>query len=945
MELRLTIEGWIAEHRLHDAIELRVVSDFLLEFGLGPARLPFQIGTDERWRPMFMTSSAALLGDFLTPVNQWIEEQGAREEFNVIDLLNHLNELQQRVMQGMAQGYYPGGGAAAPAAPAPGNGDRMTNDFAAALERLLQGQPKKAKSSDGVPEASDASPELPEGGEAVPTPPPAPPAPVEYVVPTAALFESDILPALRQFLEGENFQPYEVEEWIRRVQNVVAKDQLDEALRIVREEALSGAPLPAALVRFYPPPEPLMQQFERMHRQRNRVFYTRDGLAEEAANRLEVEAEGLRETNASRVLGFIASPCGNALAHWDLTLLGDSFDPSSPLGMQLIEWTMNHGRLDGSGSNSNVVRPADVQIEILMPRDFPDRGPTFRLIAPRFRDVLRLNLSLSRSASPGSDDPRAMMTVSRDFDTAWDPNLSMAEIVAQVRARLEEAEVDLEAGKDASLATVGGFWRTYVCMTPAAVGRPEQEHTGQITLPSSALEQLFNQQPHHYGGGRYNNMNNRHHMAGSGGLHQSGGPMTFEISTNGGRRSFCGVGEFTADEGACIVPEWMAKNLGLLLGEEVHVRRVYVPKGIYMKLQPHDARYAKVGDTKRMLEWVLSRYTAVAAGDTLVVNYRGQDFSFNILDVSPGKAIRLIDSDVAVDFAAPLSGESVPKMEQQGGGAEEGANSNNNAGASAATVAAPAVPAVPAPGQALGGHNLDGVEGVDWKRCPNCRRGIPCTAFDRHTLQCARLQWYCELCQVAIEKRAQAEHMETMHTLLFCDCGAEVESRSLAAHRQADCPLRDRGCSFCQLRMPHSELFHHEQQCGSKTEKCDRCDMYIKIRDLVGHADVCGIADIAVPPRRFSGGRGAQGGDDWGGRVGAHHDDLFSCPHCSEPFSAIDDLEVHMLVAHPELQEGAVPMAIDSDSSVSLSSTGATPATPPAAEGFVFTPPTDDFQL
>ena len=85
------------------------------------------------------------------------------------------------------------------------------------------------------------------------------------------------------------------------------------------------------------------------------------------------------------------------------------------------------------------------------------------------------------------------------------------------------------------------------------------------------------------------------------------------------------------------MPDWMAKNLGVNLGEEVQVRRVYVPKGIYMKLQPHDARYAKVGDTKRMLEWVLSRY------DTLVVSYRGEDHRFDILDVSPGRAIRLID--------------------------------------------------------------------------------------------------------------------------------------------------------------------------------------------------------------------------------------------------------------------------------------------------------------
>jgi hypothetical protein len=938
---------------------LRVVSDFLLEFTLGPDRLPFQIGTDDHWRPMFMTSSAPLLGGFLEPVNLWIEREGARPEFSVTDLLNHLNELQRSVVQnfgaGFGRGYAMPAPAAVPAAGAP-NGDKTTVDFAAALERMLQSQAKKAKSSEnavgeegeGGNEWEDNSPrsigsdeeemqrEADAGVAAAPAAaPPAPP--VQRVAATAELFEAEIIPALRAFLEGEHFQAYEVDEWTRRVQSVVQQGRLDEALRLVREEALNGAPLPAVLEKYYAPDAPLMEQLERMHRQRNRVYYTRDGLSEEAAEHLQAEAESLRETNATRVLGFIAAPCGNALGHWDVTLLGESFDPSSPLGMQLIEWTMNHGRGDGlAGSNSNVVRPADVQIEMLMPQDFPARGPTFRLIAPRFRDVHRLNLCLSRSASPAGDDERTAMTVSRDFDTAWDPSQSLNDIVASVRARLEDAEVDLEAGKDASLATVGGFWRTYVCVSPAAVGKPEMEHSGQITLPSSALEQLFNQNQQPYGNGGFGGRG-RLRMFGSAGLQQSGGPMTFEISTSGGRRSFCGVGEFTAEEGSCVVPAWMAKNLELQVGEELHVRRVYVPKGIYMKLQPHDARYAKVGDTKRMLEWVLSRYTAVASGDTLVVNYRGQDFSFNILEVSPGKAIRLIDSDVAVDFAPPLSGEEVPKQMME---AEGDHDNNNHHDAPVATAAPPAAAVAAAPtGQALGGHTLSGTEGVDWKKCPNCRRGIPIATFDRHTLQCARLQWFCELCQTAIEKRSQAEHMESLHAMLFCDCGTELEARAMAAHRQNDCVLRDRNCSYCQLRMPHAELLVHEQQCGSKTEKCDQCGLYIKVRDLVGHGAVCGIADVAVPPRRFSGGRD----NDWGaGGGGGRRDDLFSCPHCQEPFVAIDDLEVHILVTHGELQEGAAPMAVSPPVSPKPAAAAAPRTPPPVETPFVFEPPSDD---
>lgn len=225
-------------------------------------------------------------------------------------------------------------------------------------------------------------------------------------------------------------------------------------------------------------------------------------------------------------------------------------------------------------------------------------------------------------------------------------------------------------------------------------------------------------------------------------------------------------------------------------------------QGVYMKLQPHNARYAAVGDTKRMLEWVLRRYTAVAAGDTLVINYRGEDHSFNILDVSPGRAIRLIDSDVAVDFAPvshcfaplsccahvgmrqPLSGEAVPKLNEMddaeaAADADSDNNNNNTANAKSAAAAAATAPAVAAPGTQLGAvAPPEGVEGKDWHKCANCRRGIPAATYDRHALMCARHNWYCELCGVTVEKRQQDAHIEgtiicwlriVVHTLTLRD--------------------------------------------------------------------------------------------------------------------------------------------------------------------------------
>ncbi len=50
----------------------------------------------------------------------------------------------------------------------------------------------------------------------------------------------------------------------------------------------------------------------------------------------------------------------------------------------------------------------------------------------------------------------------------------MTELAAYLRNRLEEAQVDLDAGKDGSLATLGGFWKSFTCVYPSVVGKAEQ---------------------------------------------------------------------------------------------------------------------------------------------------------------------------------------------------------------------------------------------------------------------------------------------------------------------------------------------------------------------------------------------------------------------------------------------------------------------------------------
>jgi ubiquitin fusion degradation protein 1 len=51
-----------------------------------------------------------------------------------------------------------------------------------------------------------------------------------------------------------------------------------------------------------------------------------------------------------------------------------------------------------------------------------------------------------------------------------------------------------------------------------------------------------------------------------------------------GRKTHCGVLEFSADEGVCYLPNWMMNQLFLEDGSEVILRNVTLQKGKFIKI-------------------------------------------------------------------------------------------------------------------------------------------------------------------------------------------------------------------------------------------------------------------------------------------------------------------------------------------------------------------------
>jgi ubiquitin fusion degradation protein 1 len=140
------------------------------------------------------------------------------------------------------------------------------------------------------------------------------------------------------------------------------------------------------------------------------------------------------------------------------------------------------------------------------------------------------------------------------------------------------------------------FIRSYKVYSPAFIGKPEVNKGNKIILPSSALNELARLRISY--------------------------PMTFMISNPQiSKKSYCGVLEFSAEEGMCHLPVWLMHNLFLEEGSEVILRNVNLKKGTFMKIQPHETAFIDLPDPKAILEREMTNYSCIFKGDTININH------------------------------------------------------------------------------------------------------------------------------------------------------------------------------------------------------------------------------------------------------------------------------------------------------------------------------------
>lgn len=133
------------------------------------------------------------------------------------------------------------------------------------------------------------------------------------------------------------------------------------------------------------------------------------------------------------------------------------------------------------------------------------------------------------------------------------------------------------------------------------------------------------------------------------------GPIIFELMNNKSKKkTHCGVMDFTADEGCAYLPIWMMQNINIKEGQKVNLKYTSLEKGNYVKLQPQTDDFLKISNPKAVLEAKLRYFTCLTKFDTIAIDYNNKIYWINVLNVKPGFAVTIIDTDVDVDFELPV---------------------------------------------------------------------------------------------------------------------------------------------------------------------------------------------------------------------------------------------------------------------------------------------------
>jgi ubiquitin fusion degradation protein 1 len=132
-------------------------------------------------------------------------------------------------------------------------------------------------------------------------------------------------------------------------------------------------------------------------------------------------------------------------------------------------------------------------------------------------------------------------------------------------------------------------------------------------------------------------------------------PMLFQLNNRSmNRTTHCGVYEFSAPEGCCYLPFWMMQNLMLGEGATIIVKNVSLPKAKFVKFRPQSVDFLDISNPRAVLEKTLRNYTCVSQGDIICIHYLNKNLYLEVVEVKPGTAASIVETDCEVDFDEPV---------------------------------------------------------------------------------------------------------------------------------------------------------------------------------------------------------------------------------------------------------------------------------------------------
>ena len=131
-------------------------------------------------------------------------------------------------------------------------------------------------------------------------------------------------------------------------------------------------------------------------------------------------------------------------------------------------------------------------------------------------------------------------------------------------------------------------------------------------------------------------------------------PILFRISNSLlNIYTHCGVLEFTAENDKCYLPSNMFDQLCLEEGQRVTIRPAILKLGTFIKIRPHESELITLLNLKIILEFNLRSYFCLTEGDTIPLKFGRKIYKVDIIQCKPSKAIRTLNTDIAVDFSPP----------------------------------------------------------------------------------------------------------------------------------------------------------------------------------------------------------------------------------------------------------------------------------------------------